>query len=87
MHRRIRFLCFAALTTSLAVGTAGAIELEQLAGAAHAYPVMLEPDGKALGTGEFSQQIEDGPLRIEIIDKLQNESTSRRKRPFSSARS
>ncbi|MDQ3116416.1 MAG: hypothetical protein M3Q86_07370 [Verrucomicrobiota bacterium] len=40
--------------------------------AAHAYPVMLEPDGKALGTGEFSQQIEDGLLRIEITYKLKN---------------
>ncbi len=68
----IALFVFVALTAPVALRPAGAIELEQLAEAAHAYPVMLDPSGKTLGTGEFSQQIEDGLLRIEITYKLKN---------------
>jgi hypothetical protein len=48
------------------VGTTPGIKLEQVAGAAHAYPAMLDLNGKKLANGEFTQQMEDGVLRIRI---------------------
>jgi hypothetical protein len=47
-----------------------AIELEQFAGSAHAYPVMLDLAGKKLANAEFTQQIEDGLLHVRITYDL-----------------
>jgi hypothetical protein len=43
-----------------------AIELEQFAGSAHAYPVMFDLAGKKLANAEFTQQIADGLLHVRI---------------------
>ena len=59
------FVC-ALLVMAGAAGPVNAIELTQSAGAAHAYPAMLDPEGKKLANGEFTQEVEDGPLRIRI---------------------
>jgi len=60
----------AALTVLFALGSAFAIELEQFTGAAHAYPAMLDLEGKKVADGELTQQIEDGLLRIRITYDL-----------------
>ena len=57
-------------STLLGLSSAGAIELEQWGGAAHAYPAMREIEGKELGEGEFTQQIQDKLLRIKITYDL-----------------
>jgi len=59
------FVC-ALLVMAGAAESASAIELTQLAGAAHAYPAMLDSGGKKLANGEFTQQVADGLLRIRI---------------------
>ena len=56
--------------TLLAIPPLRAVETEQVTGSAHAYPVMLDLHGKKLGNGEFTQQIEDGLLRIRITYDL-----------------
>ena len=43
-----------------------AIEVTQLSGAAHAYPVMRDLQGKKLGSGDFRQEVKDHLLRIRI---------------------
>jgi hypothetical protein len=43
-----------------------AVELTELQGAAHAYPALLDTNGKKLADGEFRQWIEDDRLRVEI---------------------
>ena len=47
-----------------------AIELEQFAGSAHAYPVMFDLAGKKLGNAEFTQQVADGFLHVRITYDL-----------------
>ena len=47
-------------------GPLHAIGLTQYAGAAHAYPAMLDLNGKRVATGEFTQEIEGHLLRIQI---------------------
>lgn len=64
----VAVILFAALLRS--IHTAPAIELKQLAGAAHAYPVMLDLNGKKLGNGEFTQEVEGNLLRIKITYSL-----------------
>jgi len=56
----------------LAVGPEAlrAIELEQFAGSAHAYPVMFDLAGKKLANAEFTQQIADGLLHVRITFDL-----------------
>jgi len=56
----------------LAVGPEAlrAIELEQFAGSAHAYPVMFDLAGKKLANAEFTQQIADGLLHVGITYDL-----------------
>lgn len=49
---------------------AGAIEVRQLAAAAHAFPVMYDLEGRKIANGEFTQEIRDGLLRIQITYKL-----------------
>lgn len=56
----------------LVVGTTQGIKLEQIAGAAHAYPAMLDLNGKKLANGEFIQEITEGVLRIRITYDLPN---------------
>jgi len=63
-------ICFLLLVAAGA-GALRAIEVTQQAGAAHAYPVMRELSGSKLGGGEFSQEIEDGLLRIQISYDLE----------------
>src|SRR6266513_531813 len=43
-----------------------AVESTQLQGIAHAYPVLLDTNGKKIADGEFMQWIEDDRLRIKI---------------------
>ena len=43
-----------------------AVELTESLGAAHAYPALLDTNGKKLADGEFRQWIEDDRLRVEI---------------------
>jgi hypothetical protein len=43
-----------------------AVELTEPLGAAHAYPALLDTNGKKLAEGEFRQWIEDDRLRVEI---------------------
>jgi hypothetical protein len=43
-----------------------AVELTEPLGAAHAYPALLDTNGKKLADGEFRQWIEDDRLRVEI---------------------
>jgi NAD(P)-dependent dehydrogenase (short-subunit alcohol dehydrogenase family) len=43
-----------------------AVELTESQGAAHAYPALLDTNGKKLADGEFRQWIEDDRLRVEI---------------------
>jgi hypothetical protein len=43
-----------------------AVELTELQGAAHAYPALLDTNGKKLADGEFRQWIEDDRLQVEI---------------------
>lgn len=50
------------LAALLLIGPAFAVELEQVAGAAHAYPAMLDVTGKKLANGNFAQKIEEGLL-------------------------
>jgi len=52
----------------LAVGPEAlrAIELEQFAGSAHAYPVMFNLAGKKLANAEFTQQFADNLLHVRI---------------------
>lgn len=47
-----------------------AIELTQVAGAAHAYPIMLDLAGKKLGPGEYVQEVEGERLRVRITYHL-----------------
>jgi hypothetical protein len=42
------------------------VELTESQGAAHAYPALLDTNGKKLADGEFRQWIEDDRLRVEI---------------------
>src|SRR5690348_1645653 len=46
------------------------IELTQPAGVLHGYPAMRELDGKLLGRGEFTQEVQGESLRIEIKYEL-----------------
>jgi hypothetical protein len=43
-----------------------AVELTEPQGAAHAYPALLDTNGKKLADGEFKQWIKDDRLRVEI---------------------
>jgi len=43
-----------------------AIEMEQFAGSAHAYPAMFDLAGKKRANAEFTQQIADGLLHVRI---------------------
>jgi hypothetical protein len=43
-----------------------AVELTEPLGAAHAYPALLDTNGKKLADGEFRQWIEDDRLRVKI---------------------
>ncbi len=54
------------VTLVLAALPLSAIEMTQFSGAAHAYPVMRDLEGKKLGSGDFRQEIEDHLLRIRI---------------------
>src|SRR5262245_56125323 len=47
-----------------------AIEVTQIAGAAHAYPIMLDLNGKKLGPGEYVQEVEGGLLKVRITYHL-----------------
>jgi hypothetical protein len=44
------------LTSLMAMRFANGVELEQLSGAAHAYPAMRDLTGKKLANGEFTQE-------------------------------
>jgi hypothetical protein len=43
-----------------------AVELTEVQGIAHAYPALLDTNGKKLADGEFRQWVEDDRLRIKI---------------------
>src|SRR5258708_18609937 len=46
--------------------TASAMRLPEFAGAAHGFPVMLDPQGRKLADGEFQQRIENGRLHVTL---------------------
>jgi hypothetical protein len=49
-----------------------AVELTESQGVAHAYPALLDMNGKKLADGEFKQWIEDDRLRVEIDYEFQD---------------
>ncbi len=51
---------------------AAAVEVTQWAGAAHAYPGLFNAEGKKLGNGEFTQQIEGDLLKVRITYDLRD---------------
>ena len=55
-----------------AAGPLHAIELTQPGGVLHGYPAMLELNGKQLGRGEFTQEMQGKLLHIEISYDLTN---------------
>jgi hypothetical protein len=72
LFRRCRGCALIALSALVLVETDNvrALEVNQLAGAAHAFPAMLDLHGKKLGNGEFTQELQDGLLRIQITYEL-----------------
>lgn len=70
MHFHRNKVAAVLLLTLLASPAVSAVELEQFGGAAHAYPAMRDLDGKELADGEFTQQIQDSLLRIQITYDL-----------------
>ena len=58
------------LAAALFARPALAVELTEPLGAAHAYPALLDTNGKKLADGEFRQWIEDDRLRVEIEDQF-----------------
>jgi hypothetical protein len=65
--RNINLALVAGVLTFAWVGTVGAIEVTELAGAAHGYPAFRNLEGKTLGDGEFMQWVEEERLHIRII--------------------
>lgn len=68
--------------TLLAIQNLRAVETEQLAGAAHAFPVILDLHGNRLGNGEFTQEVENGVLRIRISYDLRKDRRIEEKASF-----
>jgi hypothetical protein len=66
----MKIFLYVLLVMAGAADPVSAIELTQFAGAAHAYPAMLDLEGRKLANGEFMQQIEDGLLHIRITYDL-----------------
>jgi len=66
----------AALFSALAVGfltsSGSAIEVTELAGAAHGYPGLCDINGKKVADGEFRQWVEDRHLNVVITYKFPN---------------
>jgi hypothetical protein len=60
------------LATLLFARLVPAGELTESQGAAHAYPALLDTNGKKLADGEFKQWIEDDRLRVEIEYEFDN---------------
>jgi hypothetical protein len=60
------------LATLLFARLTSAVELTESQGAAHAYPALLDTNGKKLADGEFKQWIEDDRLRVEIEYEFDN---------------
>jgi hypothetical protein len=56
--------------TAAHVGSA--IQVTQVAGAAHAYPQILDLNGKRLGTGEYVQEIQGDRLKVRITYHLKD---------------
>ena len=54
----------------LTMNASPAIEVTQIAGAAHAYPEMLDLNGKKLGPGEYVQDVEGSRLKVRITYHL-----------------
>ena len=67
---RIRLVTL--LLVVLVVPCLDAVELTQVAGAAHAYPIMLDLNGKTIGPGEYIQNVEHGRLSVTITYHLKN---------------
>jgi hypothetical protein len=60
------------LATLLFARLTPALELTESHGAAHAYPALLDTNGKKLADGEFKQWVEDDRLRVEIEYEFDN---------------
>jgi len=69
---RLRPVAFTPIVLATLIGglrlsqPALAVELTEPQGAAHAYPALLDTNGKKLADGEFRQWIENDRLRIKI---------------------
>ena len=76
----------AALFSALAVGfltsSGSAIEVTELAGAAHGYPGLCDINGKKVADGEFRQWVEDRHLNVVITYKFPNGQTFEEKARF-----
>jgi hypothetical protein len=66
MMSMAKLILVAALAFTFVAG-ADAIEMTELAGAAHGYPAFRNLEGKTLGDGEFMQWVEAERLHIRII--------------------
>jgi hypothetical protein len=60
-----------------------AVEMTQAAGAAHAYPEMRDLQGRELARGEFTQDVDDGLLKIKISYDLSKGGRIEEKATFS----
>src|SRR5207247_10831502 len=69
----------AALFSALAVGfltsSGSAIEVTELAGAAHGYPGLCDINGKKVADGEIRQWVEDRHVNVVITYKFPNGQT------------
>jgi hypothetical protein len=61
---------------------ASAIEVTELAGAAHGYPGLCEANGRKIAGGEFRQWVEDHHLYVVITYRCHTDSFLRRRRDF-----
>src|SRR5437667_12782822 len=59
-----------------------AIEVTELAGAAHGYPGLCDINGKKVADGEFRQWVEDRHLNVVITYKFPNGQTFEEKARF-----
>lgn len=73
---------FSALVVGFLTSSGSAIEVTELAGAAHGYPGLYDINGKKLADGEFRQWVEDGHLNVVITYKFSNGQTFEEKARF-----
>jgi hypothetical protein len=73
---------FSALAVGFLTSSGSAIEVTELAGAAHGYPRLCDINGKKVADGEFRQWAEDHHLNVVITYKFPNGQTFEEKARF-----